>query len=162
MWKALQLKQEFEKTCQEKPCGKTMWESPEVFKIFQGTSVGKGERGWSRCCKESLWHPRKHYQRVNVQSCYICCFLMCFSWRWVSLARGEHSCDVCGKGFSNRTHLRNHIELEHEVRFRWSRFVHRIQKLKINIIFLIQCEKSDKSQGHGVVYYSVEVNAQTT
>ena len=38
-------------------------------------------------------------------------------YRWVSLARGDHSCDQCGKSFINGAHLKNHIKQDHEVRY---------------------------------------------
>lgn len=81
--------------------------------------------------------------------------LLCL--RWVSLARGDHSCDVCGKSFSLRAHLKIHIKQEHEVRHCCSIFFLSIKQV-LNSFPQIQSEtERDKSQGHLVVYHSLEV-----
>ena len=115
MWKAVQLRQElktpWEKTAQ---CLKVR-ESPAFFKLIQAWSIGEGEGGWSCSCTKSFWHPREHHQRVNVQTSDALCLHCDSDSRWVSLARGDFSCDGCGKNFTNRALLQSHIKRQHEV-----------------------------------------------
>ena len=44
-------------------------------------------------------------------------FLQCDSdWRWMSLARGSHSCDKCGKNFTYRAHFKSHVKLQRKTK----------------------------------------------
>ena len=86
-------------------------------------------------------------------------------YRWVSLARGDHSCDQCGKSFINGAHLKNHIKQDHEVRYTTSSpyFFKRCLNLVIKLTSEAERDNSqeqkerEKSEGHEVVYHSLEV-----
>ena len=78
--------------------------------------------------------------------------------RWVACARGEFSCDQCGKTFPVGAKLRDHIKDYHEVS--WTSIGTFIAH-KLNRIYNNFQSEDDKSHSeHKVVHQSVEIKKE--